>query len=145
MFSYTHEDVVAARELKSFDAHNWTMKEEGNSAFRVGLLSDALASYEKALSVWRYLENTNPSFKTEGIKDKFIIENCYECKDNDEKKTLDRFLVMCYNNIALVSCKMDDYPLAIKACDYAVEVDATNDKEYFIRAKARTLPKSVGS
>ena len=145
MFSYTHEDVVAARELKSFDAHNWTMKEEGNSAFRVGLLSDALASYEKALSVWRYLENTNPSFKTEGIKDKFIIENCYECKDNDEQKTLDRFLVMCYNNIALVSCKMDDYPLAIKACDYAVEVDATNDKEYFIRAKARTLPKSVGS
>ena len=56
-----------------------------------------------ALSVFRFLENTNAQWKSEGIKDQYIKEDEYAGKDDDECKQLNRFIVNCYNNIALVS------------------------------------------
>ena len=145
---FPNEDTMKARGLDSFNDRLGAairIKDEGNSAFRDGGLGDALSKYEMALSVFRYIENTNPKWKSEGIKDEYIEENRYQCKTEEEQHTLDQFLVICYNNIALVSYKMASYTLAIRACDYAIEVDDTNDKSFYLRAKARIAPKSSGA
>eukprot|EP00581_Thalassiosira_minuscula_P006810 CAMPEP_0183707542 /NCGR_PEP_ID=MMETSP0737-20130205/4090_1 /TAXON_ID=385413 /ORGANISM="Thalassiosira miniscula, Strain CCMP1093" /LENGTH=391 /DNA_ID=CAMNT_0025935239 /DNA_START=1004 /DNA_END=2176 /DNA_ORIENTATION=+ len=144
---WPNEDVNNARKLEVFSdrlAAATIMKEEGNAAFRSGRLSDAMSKYENALSVFQFLENTNPNWKTEGIKDQFLHEVEYSGKDEDERKELKRFLASCYNNVALASYKMKDYSLAVKACDYAISVDRRNHKALFIRAKARLAPKSSG-
>ena len=145
-----NDDVMAARKQCTFSKRLETanqMKQEGNTNFRDGRLYDALNKYEMALSVFRYLENTNPQWKSEGIKDKFIVEVEYKGKDEKECQQLNQFLVNCYNNIALVSIKMQDYSLAVQACDFAiaVSVDTQNDKSFYLRARARLAPKSSGA
>ena len=50
------------------------IKVEGNLAFRDGGFGDALSKYEMALSVFRYIENTNPKWKEMGIKDEHLEE-----------------------------------------------------------------------
>ena len=144
----TNDDVMAARKQCTFSKRLETanqMKQEGNTNFREGRLDDALNKYEMALSVFRYLENTNPQWKSEGIKDKFIVEVEYTGKDETERQQLNQFLVNCYNNIALVSIKMQDFSLAVKACDFAIAVDTQNDKSFYLRARARLAPKSSGA
>ena len=104
---FPHDDVLVARSLSTFNeklqAANH-MKEEGNAAFREGCLQDALNKYEMAMSVFRYLQNTNPHWKSDGIiRDDNIVEIEYECKDDQERQHLNKFLVNCYNNFAIVS------------------------------------------
>lgn len=65
---FPHEEVLHAREKKLFrdrmkDAIR--MKEEGNSRFEEGNYLDAIHKYEMAVSVFKYLENVNPNWKTE--------------------------------------------------------------------------------
>ncbi|KAL7525611.1 hypothetical protein ACHAXR_004235 [Thalassiosira sp. AJA248-18] len=145
---FPHNDVINAREFVLFDdrlAAANRMKDDGNSAFRDGNLTDALSNYEMALSVFRFLENINPAWKSEGIKDQFVKEHSYQCENEQDCQQLHGFLVKCYNNIALVSYKMANFPLVIEACDYAIAVDGENDKSFYLRAKARIAPKGSGS
>jgi hypothetical protein len=145
---FPNDDVSNARRLGPFverlAAAN-RMKEEGNFAFHDGRPSDALKKYEMAASVFRFLENTNPEWKSQGIMDRFIAEIEYECKSEDERRELDRFLVVCYNNIALASCRMNIFSLAVDACDCAIAIDGRNDKAYYLRSRARIGPKSSGA
>lgn len=65
---FPNDDVLAARSLCEFNDRLGAakqMKDEGNSAYREGRLHDALSKYENALAVFRFIENTNPSWKTE--------------------------------------------------------------------------------
>ena len=141
------EAVDEARGLDFNDrlASATRLKDEGNSSFQDGNLDEALVKYESALAVFRYLVNINPSWKNEGIKDDFISEVSYQCKDDEESDKLNKFLVKCYNNIALVSNKRRDFQLALQACDCAIAVDKRCDKSYFLRAQARIAPLSSGS
>ena len=135
-----------ARNLGSFTerfdaAMAW--KEDGNAAYREGRFDDALEKYKMSLSVFRYVENTNPNIKNEGIKDEYLREITYDPKSNDEKQQLHHFLVKVYNNLALVRLKRNDYRTAIQACDCAIKVDRANDKALYLRAQARLAPKSA--
>ena len=145
---YPNIEVAAIRLLPTFtqrlDAAN-DMKQEGNQAFRDGRLQEALAKYESAIAVFRYLENTNDNWKKEGIKDEYIIENEYSCNGEEECQQLNKLLINCYNNIAIVSTKQHDFSLAISACDYAIDLDEKNDKSYFLRARSRLAPVNSGT
>ncbi len=145
---YPNDDVLAARRLHTFPKRldaAYRMKEAGNEAFRNGCFHDAVTKYGMAISVFRYLEITNPEWKSQGIiEDRFVREIEYECNDETECHNLNQLLSNCYTNIALSSCKLKDYPLAIQACDYATLVNGRNDKAYFLRAQARLSPKSSG-
>ena len=149
IFPTNDDEVATARRLGQFDeklAIANAMKEEGNSAYRDGRYRDALSRYEMAASVFRYLENANPEWKTQGIKDIFVTDVAYECESEGERRMLDTFLVACYINIALASCKMDDFSLAVVACGYAMAIDErNNDKAFYLRARARLGPKSSGA
>ena len=140
---YPNEEVAAVRLLTTFtqrlEAAN-SMKQEGNTAFRNGHLHEALTKYESAIAIFRYLENTNENWKKEGIKDEYIIEKEYSCNGEEECQQLNKLLVNCYNNIAIVSTKLQDYSLATYACDYAIAVDTKNDKAYYLRAQSRLAP-----
>lgn len=145
---YPNEEVSTARRCSTFQEQlvaAYRMKEEGNEAFRNEYFPMAMTKYGMAVSVFRYLENANPNWKSQGtIEDRFIQEIDYECKDETERHNLNQLLYNCYTNIAVVSCKLKDYPLAIQACDFAISVNGQNDKAYFIRAMARLTPKNSG-
>lgn len=142
-----NEEVAKVRALTLFSARLAAangLKGEGNAAFRDGRLGDAAARYRAALSVFRYLENTNPRWKTEGIQDQFVREVADVGGDAGERRDLDRFLANCYNNLALVSLKTGDFSCAIQACDGALAVDGKHAKALFLRARARLGPTSSG-
>lgn len=141
-------EVAAVRALTEFSARLAAahgMKEEGNAAFRGGRPDDARTRYQTALSVFRYLENTNPRWKSEGIQDKFVREVQDAGEDAGEQQEMNRFLVNCYNNLALVSFRMEDFPCAVQACDHALAVDGHNPKALFLRARARLAPRCSGA
>jgi len=62
---FPNEEVVKERSKDFNDrlAAAKQMKDEGNIAYKNERFSDALFQYEKALSVFRYMINTNPSWK----------------------------------------------------------------------------------
>lgn len=133
-----------ARQLIRFDERiviATRLKDKGNSAFH----DDARTKYEMAVSIFRYLVNTNAEWKTQGtIKDTDLREMEYKCQSEVEQDKLNAFLISCYNNIALVSNKLHDFTLAVLACDYSIAI-SSNDKAYYLRARARLGPKSSGA
>ena len=128
---FPSDEVINARNLCSFTeqfdaAMAW--KEDGNAAYREGRFDVALEKYKMSLTLFRYVENSNPNIKNEGIKDEYLREIMYVPKNNDEEQQLHQFLVKLYNNLALTSLKINDHRTAIQACDCAIEVDRQNDK-----------------
>ena len=104
-----------------------------------------------ALSVFTWIENKNPSWKNEGIKDDFIEEKYDAALDIDqpsnETQKLQKFqvtehLISVYNNIAIVSIKTEQFINAIAACNCALRLDERNVKALYLRSKARFTPKS---
>jgi len=143
IYSNENDEVAAVRLLPTFTQRLEVandMKQEGNTAFRDGRLEEALIKYESAIAIFRYLENTNDNWKKEGIKDEYIIEKEYKGNNEEESQQLNKLLVNCYNNIAIVSTKLQDFSLAIEACDYAIAVNEENDKAYYLRAQSRLAP-----
>jgi len=145
---FPSDEVINARNLGSFTerfdaAMAW--KEDGNAAYREGRFDVALEKYKMSLTLFRYVENSNPNIKNEGIKDEYLKEIMYVPKNNDEEQQLHQFLVKLYNNLALTSLKRNDHRTAIQACDCAIEVDRKNDKSFYLRAQARIAPKSASA
>eukprot|EP00985_Skeletonema_marinoi_P009700 scaffold4522_cov145-Skeletonema_marinoi.AAC.6 len=145
---FPSDEVINARNLGSFTerfdaAMAW--KEDGNAAYREGRFDVALEKYKMSLTLFRYVENSNPNIKNEGIKDEYLREIMYVPKNNDEEQQLHQFLVKLYNNLALTSLKRNDHRTAIQACDCAIKVDRQNDKSFYLRAQARIAPKSASA
>ena len=145
---FASDEVINARNVDSFTqrlgaAIAW--KEDGNAAYRDGQFDEALEKYQMSLSLFRFVENTNPNIKNEGIKDEYLKEIVYVPKSNDEQMQMEQLLVKLYNNIALTSLKRNDHRTAVQACDCALEVDCENDKAFYLRAKARLVPKNASA
>jgi len=145
---FPSDEVTNARNLDSFTerfdaAMAW--KEDGNAAYREGRFDDALEKYKMSLAVFRYVDNTNPNIKNEGIKDEYLREITYVPNSIEEGQQLQHFLVKVYNNLALTSLKRNDNSTAIQACDCAIEIDRANDKSFYLRAQARLAPKSASA
>jgi len=121
------------------------LKLNGNAAFKKSHFRDALSNYEKAIAVWNYLENVNPKWKSEGIKDCDIRERKYQWKTNQEKQLVTSFLISCYTNISIAALNTKEYELSRSACDSALNVNANCSKALYLRAKTRVTPLSCGS
>ena len=145
---FPNDEVAAARGLGRFDeklAAANAMKEGGNAAYRGGRYRDALSRYEAAASVFRYLETSDPGWRTRGISDRFVTEVECECESEGERRRLDAFLVSCYSNIALASCGAGDYSSAADACGLAIAIDGRNARAHYLRARARLGPRGAGA
>lgn len=145
---FPREEVTQARRCKAFvDRMNEAeaLKRKGNEAFRNQIFSTAALHYEMAVAVWKYLENTNPNWRSEGINDDFIMEMSFESQNEEEKKAVKEFLIKCYKNLALCNLQMNQHSVSIAACNEALALNPGDAKALFVRSKARADPKSAGA
>ncbi|KAG1699796.1 hypothetical protein DVH05_012689 [Phytophthora capsici] len=144
---FMQESVVTVRS-KSFPeriAAAEDMKAAGNEHFNSGAFEEAVAEYEKALAVFKYLENKDPGWKKKGIEDSDMIVINFQCCDLEEQKRLDTLKISCYLNIAVAKFKLKEFPVCIHACDDCLELDPKNVKAYYRRAQALITPASSGA
>ena len=90
------ERLIAARQLK----------EDGNASFYNKDYGDALNKYAEGVSIFRYLENKNAEWKSQGIKDEDIVEVRFDesktaCHQEEQITSL--LLSSCYTNMALAA------------------------------------------
>lgn len=145
---FASDEVINARNADSFTERfdaAMTWKEDGNAAYREGRFDEAFENFKMSIALFRFVENTNPNVKKEGIKDEYLRETIYIPKNDDEQLQLQQLLVKLYNNIALTSLKRNDHRTAVQACDCAIEVNRENDKSFYLRAQARLAPKSASA
>ena len=65
---FPREEVLKARTLSTYAERMQfaqAMKETGNEAFQEKDYDKAMLNYEMAAGIFKFIENTNPSFKTE--------------------------------------------------------------------------------
>ena len=65
--------------------------------------------------------------------------------DEDTKLSMKNFLTKCYLNIALTTYRMKDYNQSISACNEVTQLEPSNVKALYRRAKARLAPTSVSA
>ena len=123
------------------------MKNKGNESLGKGDMMEANHCYEQALAVFKWSANVNPEWKTKGIKDADLIESSYEMDTIFTEQQLceiESLILACYLNLAHCCNLMNDFSVAIEACDAALEIQPKNAKALYRRATARMGPKSAG-
>lgn len=145
--SWIHRDLHESRDLP-FDSRfelATSFKLEGNEKVKEGLFSEALTLYEKSFALFRWVENANPNWRNDTIKDEFMTEYSFESNNPDEIKQVNQLLQNVCTNIAIIRLKLKQFSLAVSACDYSLQIDEEPCvKSLYLRAKARTTPKSAG-
>ncbi|RLN55068.1 hypothetical protein BBJ29_006420 [Phytophthora kernoviae] len=142
------QDSVISVRSKSFlerIAAAEDMKAAGNDHFSKEALEEAVAEYEKALAVFKYLENKDPGWKKKGIEDTDMLTTDFKCDDLEDQNRLNTLKTSCYLNIAVAKLKLKEFAVCIRACDDALELDPRNVKAYFRRAQALITPASSGA
>lgn len=76
------------------------MKAKGNELYGQNELDEAVAEYEKALAVFKYVENKDEGWKKKGIEDADLLVVDFRCEDPEHQRRLDALKVSCYLNIA---------------------------------------------
>jgi hypothetical protein len=87
------------------------MKAKGNEHYGNNNFDEAVAEYEKALAVFKYIENKDPGWKKKGIEDKDLCLIDHKCDDKEDQKRLDALKVTCYLNLAggFVTSDLDEF------------------------------------
>lgn len=86
------------------------MKAAGNAHFNAEVYEEAVAEYEKALAVFKYLTNKDPGWKKKGIEDGDMLITDFQCDGPEEQKRLEALKTSCYLNIAgrlSIPCLLD--------------------------------------
>ncbi|KAG7395714.1 hypothetical protein PHYBOEH_003319 [Phytophthora boehmeriae] len=121
------------------------MKAAGNDHFNNEALEEAVAEYEKALAVFKYLENKDPGWKKKGIEDTDMLVTDFQCDEPEDQIRLNTLKTSCYLNIAAAKLRLKEFAVCIRACEDALELDPRNVKAYFRRAQALITPASSGA
>jgi hypothetical protein len=64
------------------------LKDAGSTFFQEQQFSKAAHEYEKALSIFLYIENRNPNWKNEGIFDEDLTYVDYSGQDEEEMRSI---------------------------------------------------------
>ena len=94
-----------------------SFKEQGNTLFKQQNYKEALALYEKALIYFEYCFDGSP----------------------DERKQADSIREVCLLNAAACFLRLKLYSKCIEYCTDAIQVDDSNPKSWFRRARANRL------
>lgn len=99
---FMQESVTSVRELPFADriAAAEAMKAAGNEHFSENDLEEAVAEYEKALAVFKYIENKDPGWKKKGIEDADLRVVDHRCDNAEDQNRRDALMISCYLNIA---------------------------------------------
>ena len=121
------------------------LKEQGNAAYYNSEYGEAVNKYAMAISVFRYLANSNDNWRNKGILDEDITEIYYRGENGDEKDSISSFLLSCYGNLALVSLKCRQYKTTIAACNESLKINPQCVKALYLRSRAEIEPPSAGA
>lgn len=144
---FSTDELTAARLLPMSEriAKGRAMKEEGNKLFREGKYFDCTMKYERALAIFKYIQNTDEGWKKKGIKDEDLQEVDILGDTSEERSAIKALKQSLYLNLASAAHKEKDYPTAIKACGCVLELDPSNVKALYRRAQALITPASAGA
>lgn len=120
------------------------LKQNGNTYFKNNEFDKAEHEYEQSLSIFRYIRNKNPNWKTEGILDddlEYIEENGSTPQETERIKQLK---VIIYINLSLAYLKLKKYQYSMKAAEEALLLDPNNTKALFRKSKARISDINAG-
>eukprot|EP01038_Epipyxis_sp_PR26KG_P010231 gene10231-13763_t len=145
---FSQQDIINARKLSQFDElyeFSSTCKIIGNQYFESGDYMEAIDQYERALSLFKWIESMEEDWKRKEIDDDKLLLLEYQPKNNDEISKINQLFINCYLNLAVCYQKMNEWMNSIRACDAVLELDNNNIKAYYRRAQARILPLSCGT
>lgn len=144
---FPNPEVIEARkkpfEFRLLDAVKF--KNLGNLNVREKKHYESISHYEMSISVFRWIENENPNWKLEGIKDEFFREECFLSANEFHNMKCKELLVCLYTNLAIVHLKIGQYCQAIVCCNEALALRPDCVKAMYLRSKARLIPKSAGN
>jgi len=146
---FAKDEVIAARKMEFLERKDFCekMKVLGNGSLEKGDMMDANHCYEQALAVFKFAENTNPDWKNKGIKDDDLTESSFEIDtifNPQQVREIESLLLACYLNLAYCCHQMQDFDVAILACDAALEISPQSAKAFYRRALARVGPPGAG-
>mmetsp|Transcript_29363 Transcript_29363/g.49563 ORF Transcript_29363/g.49563 Transcript_29363/m.49563 type:complete len:630 (+) Transcript_29363:140-2029(+) len=143
---FAQDDVVAARNMNFTERMTVAMnfKEKGTASLKADELYDAMHDYERALSVFKWIENMKDDWKKKEIEDSMIKEFDFVPASPQESEEVRVFQCSCLLNLALVYSRQLQWSYVILACTAVLELDSSNTKALFRRAQARYRPVYCG-
>ncbi|EER12473.1 hypothetical protein Pmar_PMAR003812 [Perkinsus marinus ATCC 50983] len=88
----------------------------------------------------------NRNWRTEGLNDDYLVLVSDLGKSEEDKARIKEFRVQCYSNITMCLIKLGNemLPEACRTCDFILQLDSTNVKALFRKAKCLVEPMSCG-
>ena len=144
---FLREDVRKLRDLPWPErfAGAMKLKGEGNAKFKEKDFVAAQNKYEEAVGVVKYVKNSNPEWKTKGIRDEEISVVDEWGDTPEDREAAKAFKVSCFLNMAQAQSQQKKYDLCARACDFALDVDGGSVKALYRRAMARLTSMSSGA
>ena len=144
---FSREDVINARASSNFANRldfATNCKRIGNDHFTAGEFDEAINEYERALSMFAWVEPLSSNWRREEIEDEKLKECSYTATNEADKDAANKLMVSCYLNLAATYQKTKNWTDSFEACNYAITLDPKSGRAYFRRAQARILPASSG-
>ena len=149
---FLREDVTKLRSLPFAErlAAAADLKGKGNARYQAGDFVGAQNHYEEAVGVFRFVRNTHADWKTRGIRDEDLKVEDALGETAGERAEVEAFKVSCFLNMAQAQFQQKKNDLCVRACDFALEINAganvkVEAKGLYRRAMARVTSLSSGS
>lgn len=107
------------------------IKDKGNAFYASKDYPEAGGQYEKAMAIFKYVITTDKEWKTQGIRDDFLIQREYEAKNQDEAAQIEQLMISCYLNTAMSKIKEQQFSVVIAACNDVLALDPHNTKALY--------------
>eukprot|EP00946_MAST-07B_sp_MAST-7B-sp1_P002070 g2070.t1 len=126
------------------------LRKEGNDAFGKGNFKAALEKYERALALLWYFEPIDPEWGTKKNRElRDDIMRIVDLRDKTDdvalKASIKEHTAAVLTNIAFMMLKVQSWPLCVRACMDALEVDENRVKALYLRAKALQAAPTSGA
>eukprot|EP01031_Cornospumella_fuschlensis_P024404 gene24404-29501_t len=114
-------DIIETRQLSSFQAKynaSMALKHKGNELLQAKDNYAAISQFEKALSVWQWLESRLKNWKQSAIKDEDLTLHEYTYRNGEEKEQVQQLRASCILNISLAYLNMQQHQAVIDTTSY---------------------------
>lgn len=138
---FATEEIIQARGMEFPDRMQaaQSYKEKGSASLKIDELYDAMHDYERALSIFSWIENLKENWMKQEIEDSMIRQSEYTPRSTAEADALRSLQCSCLLNLALVYSRQLQWNDVIRACTAVLEKDPTSSKAFFRRAQVRYM------
>ncbi|KAF4701339.1 hypothetical protein FOZ63_030111, partial [Perkinsus olseni] len=122
------------------------LKEEATDYYTKGEYFLAMNRYSQAAGLFYYARILNANWRREGLNDDYLEVVTDIGQSEEEQARIREHRVQCYSNITMCQMKLgkEMLPEACRTCDIILQLDSTNVKAMFRKAKCLVEPASSG-